>query len=167
MILNGSVGSKPTAQTALVIWSNASKKKIEQALHKLDAGAFKAVQSTSKRDNDTSNARHIVLALPHDVPTVQQLLLPLQAAGMRADLVDPTPVTTPNSRSWATVAGKSKRGGLAGKSQAGLSKAIAKAGRVDPIAKRVNGQCDYYTARLKCPRGAECRFVCYNGPAQP
>ena len=171
MILNGSVGAKPVAQTALVIYSNEGKKRIEKALDKLDAIAFKAVQSITKLDANTPAARHIVLALAHDVPTVRLLLVPLTAAGMRVDLQDRTP--TPSSASTWTqvVAGgpgknkKHKRGGLAGLAQAGLTNAIGKAGQAN--FKRVHGQCDYYSARLDCPRGAACKFTCYNGPGQP
>jgi hypothetical protein len=170
MILNGSVGSKPAAQTALVIYNNAGKKKIEKVLEKLDAAAFKAVQSITKLDTNTPDARHIVLAFAHDVPTVQRLLVPLVAAGMRVDLQDRAP--TPNASTWTQVpAGgpgrnkKHKRGGLAGRAQAGLTNAIGKAGQGN--TKRVHGQCDYYSARLDCPRDAACRFACYNGPGQP
>ena len=172
MILNGSVGAKPVAQTALVIYSNEGKKRIEKALDKLDAKAFKAVQSITKLDANTPAARHIVLALAHDVPTVQLLLVPLTAAGMRVDLQDRTP-TSSSAPTWTQVGGaggpgknkKHKRGGLAGLAQAGLTNAIGKAGQA-PF-KRVNGQCDYYSARLDCPREAACRFACYNGPGQP
>ena len=169
MILNGSVGGKPTAQTALVIWSNANKKKIEQALLKLDSAAFKPVQSIVKLDTDTPNARHIVRAFAQDVPTVQQLLVPLLAAGMRAELQDVSPTTSGSTQSWTQVSsggGKSKKASLASRAQAGLTKAISKAGK--GTMKRVHGQCDYYTAKLgTCPRGDTCRYACYNGPAEP
>ena len=154
MILNGSMGGKPTAQTALVIWSNANKKKIEQALLKLDT--------------DTPNARHIIRAFAHDVPTVQQLLVPLIAAGMRAELQDVSPNPSGSPRSWTQVAaggGKSKSVSLAKQSKAGLTNAISKAGTAN--FKRVHTQCDYYTASLPCHRGNKCWFACYNGPAKP
>ena len=170
MILNGSVGSKPVAQTAFVIYSNETKKRIEKALEKLDAAAFKAVQSITKLDTNTPDARHIVLALAHDVPTAQRLRVSLIAAGMRVDLQDRAP--TPSASTWTQVAAggpgrnkKHKRGGLAGRAQAGLTNAIGKAGRAN--SKRVHGQCDYYSADLRCPRDVACRFACYNGPGQP
>jgi hypothetical protein len=168
MILNGSMGGKPTAQTALVIWSNSNKKKIEQALLKLDADAFKPVQSIVKLDNDTPNARHIIRAFAHDVPTVQQLLVPLLAAGLRVELQDVSPNPSGSPRSWTQVAaggGKGKSVSLAKQAKAGLTNAISKAGTANP--KRVHTQCDYYTASLPCHRGNKCWFACYNGPAKP
>jgi hypothetical protein len=170
MILNGSAGGKPGVQPALVIWSNAKKNKIEQALRKLDAVAFKGVHSMTKMDTDTPNARFVVRAFAQDVPMVQQLLVHLIAAGMRAEFHDS--VTPSSSPSWAKVGNGNKSKGaknskLAGQAQAGLSKAIAKAGPAG-TGKRVHGQCDYYSAGLgECPRGAECRFACYNGPGKP
>jgi len=74
MILNGSAGGKPGVQPALVIWSDAGKKKIEQALRKLDAVAFKAVNSMTKMDASTPNARFIVFAFAQDVPMVSSCL---------------------------------------------------------------------------------------------
>jgi hypothetical protein len=162
MILNGSAGGKPTTQPALVIWSDAGKKKIEQALKTLDPVAFKAAQSISRLDAGTPNARHIVLAFAQDVPLVQQLLVPLIAAGMRAEFHDS--VSPPSGSSWSQVPTGAKKGKLAGQAQAGLSSAIAKAGKT---GKRVHGQCDYFSASLTCPRGPDCRFICYNGPGKP
>jgi hypothetical protein len=171
MILNGSAGGKPGVQTALVIWNDAKKKKIEQALAKLDAVAFKAVHSMTKLDSGTPNARFLVLAFAQDVPMVQQLLVHLIAAGMRAEFHDSH--TPSNPPSWAKVSAGSnkskaaKSSKLAGQAQAGLSTAIAKAGPAGTV-KRVHGQCDYYSAGLgACPRGADCRFACYNGPGKP
>jgi len=171
MILNGSAGGKPGVQTALVIWNDAKKKKIEQALAKLDADAFKAVHSMTKLDSGTPNARYLVLAFAQDVPMVQQLLVHLIAAGMRAEFHDSLAPSSPSP--WAKVgtgSGRSKaakNSKLAGQAQAGLSKAIAKAGPAGTV-KRVHGQCDYYSAGLgACPRGADCRFACYNGPGKP
>jgi hypothetical protein len=171
MILNGSAGGKPGIQTALVIWNDAKKKKIEQALGKLDAVAFKAVRSMTKLDSGTPNARFLVLAFAQDVPLVQQLLVHLTAAGMRAEFHDS--LASPNPSSWAKVSSSNNRSkaaknsNLAGQAQAGLSKAIAKAGTAGTV-QRVHGQCDYYSASVGvCPRGAECRFACYNGPGKP
>jgi hypothetical protein len=171
MILNGSAGGKPGVQTALVVWSDAKKKKIEQGLRTVDAGAFKAVHSLTKMDAGTPNARFHVLAFAQDVSMAQQLVVPLLAAGMRAEFHDS--VAPSNAPSWSTVpTGSSKtkaakNSKLAGQAQAGLSAAIAKAGLAGTV-KRVHGQCDYYSANLKtCPRGAECRFTCYNGPGKP
>ena len=170
MILNGSAGGKPGVQPALVIWSDDRKKKIEQALRKLDAVAFKAVNSMTKMDAGTPNSRFIVLAFAQDVAIVQQLLVPLIAAGMRAEFHDSVAPSNPSS--WAKVdtgsskskAAKSSK--LAGQAQAGLSTAIAKAGPAGTV-KRVHGQCDYFSAKLKCPRDSACRFTCYNGPGAP
>jgi hypothetical protein len=169
MILNGSAGGQSGAQTALVIWNNAGKKKMEQALRMVDAVAFKAVNSMTKMDAGTPNARFTVLAFPQNVALVQTLLLPLTAAGMRVEFYDP--IAPSSAPTWSTVpvgnkSKAAKKSKLAGQAQAGLSKAIAKAGPAD-IAKRVHGQCDYFSARLQCPRGADCRFVCYNGPGKP
>jgi hypothetical protein len=168
-ILNGLAGGKPGVQTALVIWNDAGKKRIEQALRTLDAVAFKAVHSMTKLDGGTPSARFNVYAFPKDVPLVQQLLVPLVAAGMRAEFHDSmAPSSAP---SWSTVAvGRkpkaSKSSKLAGQAQAGLSKAIGKAGPAGTM-KRVHGQCDYYSAKLDCHRGAACHFTCYNGPGAP
>jgi hypothetical protein len=170
MILNGSAGGKPGVQPALVIWSDAGKKKIEQALRKLDAVAFKSVNSMTKMDAGTTNARFIVHAFAQDVPMVQQLLVHLTAAGMRAEFHDSVAPSSPPS--WVKVSngsGKSKaakNSKLASQAQAGLSSAIAKAGPAG-TAKRVHGQCDYFSAKLKCPRDSTCRFTCYNGPGAP
>jgi hypothetical protein len=171
MILNGSAGGKPGVQTALVIWNDARKTKIEQALDKLDAAAFKAVHSLTKLDSGTPNARYLVHAFAQDVPMVQQLLVHLTAAGMRAEFHDS--LNPPSPSPWAKVGTGSskskaaKNSKLAGQAQAGLSKAIAKAGPAGTV-KRVRGQCDYYSAGVGvCPRGAECRFACYNGPGKP
>ena len=166
MILNGSAPVKPSLQTALVIWSNAGKKKIEQALKKVDAEAFKPIHSIIKTDGNTPNARHVVQAHAHNVPSVQALAIPLIAAGMRVDYTDTEP--QPNTTTWTQVVSGNKRKGnksaLAGRAQAGLTTAIAKTG---PAHKRVRGQCDYYGANTKCPRGATCHFACYNGPGKP
>lgn len=157
LILNGATDSNP-AQPAFAIWDNCNKKKVEQALRAVDANAFKLVHSINKVDSGTPNARHIVKALPRDVPTVQKkLMLPMVALGVRADDGSWTQVTSKKGR-------RGKRGGLAGRAQTGLSNALAKAGP-DTFA-RVNGQCDYYTKGTQCPRGASCRFACYNGPAK-
>jgi hypothetical protein len=170
LILNGPNGGKAGVQPALVIWTDSGKKKIEQALRKLDAGAFKVVQSITKVDADTPNSRFIVLAFAHDVAMVQTLHLPLAAAGMRVEFYDSVlPATAP---AWSTVATgnrpkAAKTSKLAGQAQAGLSKAIAKAGQSGTPAKRVHGQCDYYTNKLQCHRGSDCRFACYNGPGEP
>ena len=169
MILNGSAGGQSGTQTALIIWNDAGKKKMEQALRMVDAVAFKAVNSMTKMDADTPNARFTVLAFPQDVALVQTLLLPLTAAGMRVEFYDS--IAPSSAPTWSTVAvgnkSKKKKSKLAGQAQAGLSKAIAKAGPAD-IAKRVHGQCDFFSAHLgQCPWGADCRFVCYNGPGKP
>lgn len=169
MILNGSAGGKPGVQTPLVIWCEAGKKKIEQALKKLDTVAFKAVHSMTKLDAGNPNARFIVHAFAQDVPMVQQLLVPLVAAGMRAEFHDS--IAPSSAPAWSTVvAGNkpkaTKNSKLAGQAQAGLSKAIAKAGPAGTI-KRVRGQCDYFGAKLKCPRDSACHFTCYNGPGAP
>lgn len=169
MILNGPAGSKPGVQPALAIWSEAGKKKIEQALKKLDAVAFKAVHSLTKMDGGTPDARFVVQAFPQDVAVVQTLLLPLVAAGMRAEFYDPAAVSPSSAPSWSQVATgakpkAAKKSKLAGQAQAGLSTAIAKAGKT---GKRVHGQCDYFSASLTCPRGPDCRFICYNGPGKP
>jgi hypothetical protein len=170
-ILNGPAGGKPGVQPALVIWSDAGKKKIEQALRKLDAVAFKAVNSMTKIDAGTPNARFIVFAFAQDVPMVQQLLVHLQANGMSAEFHDS--VAPSNPPSWAKVnTGRGKSNAaknsskLATQAQAGLSTAIAKAGPAG-TAKRVHGQCDYFSAKLNCPRDSACRFTCYNGPGAP
>jgi hypothetical protein len=172
MILNGSAGGKPAVQPALVIWNNAGKKKIEQALRKLDPVAFAAAQSITRLDAGTPSARHIVNAFAQDVPLVQQLLIPLLAAGMSAEFHDRAPPAS--APSWSQVSAgnrpkAAKRGKLASQAQVGLSTAIAKAGQAGNAkpAKRVHGQCDYYSANLTCPRGAACRFTCYNGPGKP
>ena len=169
MILNGSAAGRPAVQPALVIWSGRKKQLIEQALHKLDAVAFKAVHSMTKTDAGTPDARFIVSAFPQDVAVVQQLLVPLVAAGMRAEFHDPT--IPSNASSWSTVGTSAntkttKKSKLAGQAQAGLSTVIAKAGQTGTpnSTKRVHGQCDYYSARLTCPRGSACGFTCYNGP---
>jgi hypothetical protein len=170
MILNGLTGGKPGVQPAFVIWSDANKKKIEQALRKLDAVAFKAVNSMTKMDAGTPNARFIVLAFAQDVPMAQQLKVHLTAAGMRAEFYDP--VAPPSPTPWSKVSiGSSKsraakNSKLATQAQAGLSTAIAKAGPAGTV-KRVHGQCDYFSAKLKCPRDSACRFTCYNGPGAP
>jgi hypothetical protein len=170
MILSGSAGGKPSVQPALFIWTEAGRKKIEQALRKLDAVAFKAVTSMTKMDAGTPNARFVLLAFAQDVPIVQQLLVPLIAAGMQAEYHDSVAPSHPPSWSQVTSGSNRSRGGknskLAGQAQAGLSKAIAKAGSAG-TAKRVHGQCDYFSTRIGCPRGADCRFVCYNGPGPP
>jgi hypothetical protein len=172
MILNGSAGGKPAVQPALVIWSDAGKKKIEQALHKLDSVAFAAVQSTTRLDAGTPNARHIVNAFAQDVPLVQQLLISLLAAGMQAEYHDHALPSSVSSWSRVPAGNKPKtvrKGKLAGQAQAGLSSAIAKAGQAGNAKppKRVHGQCDYFSASLTCPRGPDCRFTCYNGPGKP
>jgi hypothetical protein len=167
MILNGSAGGKPTVQPALVIWSDAGKKKIEQALQTLDSVAFAAVQSTTRLDAGTPNARHIVNAFAQDVPLVQQLLVSLLAAGMQAEYHDHALPSSASPWSQVPAGAKSKavkKSKLAGQAQAGLSTAIAKAGKT---GKRVHGQCDYFSASLTCPRGPDCRFTCYNGPGKP
>ena len=170
MILNGSAGGKPGVQTALVIWTDAGKKKMEQALRKLDAVAFKTVNSMTKIDAGTPNARFIVLAFAQDVPMAQQLVVPLTAAGMRAEYHDPVAPSSPASWSQVVTGSNKPKGAkkskLAGQAQTGLSTAIAKAGLAG-TAKRVHGQCDYFSAKLKCPRDSACRFTCYNGPGAP
>jgi hypothetical protein len=170
MILNGSAGGKPGVQPALVIWSNAGKKKIEQALRKLDAVAFKAVNCMTKMDAGTPNARFVVFAFAQDVPMVQQLQVHLTAAGMCADFHDSVAPSNPSS--WAKVgtgsskSNAAKNSKLAARAQAGLSTAIAKAGPAGTV-KRVHGQCDYFSAKLQCPRSSACHFTCYNGPGAP
>ena len=135
----------------------------------MDAAAFKGVHSMTKTDAGTPNARFTVLAVARDVALVQTLLLPLVAAGMRVEFYDPiVPSSTPT---WSTVvAGNKPKTGknskLAGQARAGLSKAIAKA-RPAGTAKRVNGQCDYFSAKLECPRASACWHTCYNGPGAP
>jgi hypothetical protein len=169
MILNGPAAGQTGVQPALVIWSDSGKRKIEQALRIVDAAAFKGVHSMTKMDAGTPNARFIVLAVARDVALVQTLLLPLVAAGMRVEFYDPTvPTSAPT---WSTVvAGNKPKTGtnskLAGQAQAGLSKAIAKA-RPTGAAKRVRGQCDYFSSKLKCPRASACWLTCYNGPGAP
>jgi len=165
MIISGSSAPKATAQQALVIWDNCTKKKMEQALKKIDANAFAAVRYSNRLDIGTPDARHILKALPHDVATVQRLRTTLKATGLRVEFTDPTPPTNPAA--FQSTKGR-KKSGLAQQSQAGLSEAIAKAGNPTAPPHRVHGQCDYYSANLKhCPRGADCRFACYNGPAKP
>jgi hypothetical protein len=170
MIINGSApAAAPGAQPVFVIWSNASKKKIEQALKQLDADSFKAVQSIKKVDTGTPNAHHVVRALAQDVSAAQQLMTLLLAHGMRAERYDPAShiaTTTASSGVFQQAKGNKgkSQGGLAGKSQAGLSAAIAKTSQTPP--QRVNGQCDYYSANQQCWRGDGCRFSCYNGPAK-
>ena len=84
---------------------------------------------------------------------------------MRAEFHDSAAPS--NASTWSQVA-SGKKSKLAGQAQAGLSKAIAKAGQADNPAKRVHGQCDYFSAKLDiCPRGATCHFTCYNGPGKP
>ena len=169
MILNGSAGGKPGVQTALVIWNDAKKIKIEQALEKLDAAAFKVVHSLTKLDSGTPNARYLVQAFAQDVPMVQQLLVHLTAAGMRAEFHDSLAPSSPSpwAKAGSSKSKATKNSKLAEQAQAGLSKAIAKAGLAG-TGKRVHGQCDYYSAGLGvCPRGADCRFACYNGPGKP
>ena len=169
MILNGPAAGQTGVQPALVIWSDSGKRKIEQALRIVDAAAFKGVHSMTKTDAGTPNARFTVLAVARDVALVQTLLLPLVAAGMRVEFYDPiVPSSTPT---WSTVvAGNKPKTGknskLAGQARAGLSKAIAKA-RPAGTAKRVNGQCDYFSAKLECPRASACWHTCYNGPGAP
>ena len=84
--------------------------------------------------------------------------IPLVAAGMRADLYDPSAAA--GTGLWNTVTRKTKNK-KAGAPQAGLSTTIAKAGKATPQKR---GQCDYYGANLQCPRGQACEFTCYNGP---
>ena len=170
MIINGVTAAKTGAQPVFIIWSDAKKKKIEQALTKLDASSFKAVQSISKVDSGTPNAHHVVRALPQNVPCAQQLMTLLVAHGMQAEVFDPTShislaTASPGGFQQAKSNKGKPQGGLAGKAQAGLSTAIAKAGQAPP--NRVYNQCDYYSASLgMCPRGDGCRFTCYNGPAK-
>jgi hypothetical protein len=137
MIINGPSAAKTGAQPVFVIWSDATKKKIEQALNKLDSDSFKAVQSISKVDSGTDNAHHVVRALPQNVPAAQQLMTLLVAHGMQAEAFDPTCHTTVTAASSGgfqqASRNKGKRqGGLAGKSQAGLTASIAKAGQPPP-----------------------------------
>ena len=169
MIINGSSAPKTGAQPVFIIWSDDSKKKIEKALNELDSDSFKAVQSTSKVDSGTDNAHHVVRALPQNAPAAQQLMTLLVAHGMQAEAFDPschTTVTAPSSGGFQQASrNKGKhQPGLAGKSKAGLSASIAKAGHSP--SNRVQGQCDYYSADLHCWRGDDCRFACYNGPAK-
>lgn len=169
MILNGPAAGQAGVQPALVIWGDSGKKKIEQALRIVDSAAFKGVHSMTKMDAGTSNARFIVLAFARDVAVVQTLLLPLAAAGMRVEFYDSVAPSSPPAWSTVAVGNKpktSKNSKLAGQAQAGLSKAIAKAGPAG-TTKRVHGQCDYFSAKLKCPRDSACRFTCYNGPGEP
>jgi len=169
MILNGPATGQAGVQPALVIWGDSGKKKIEQALRIVDSAAFKGVHSMTKMDAGTSNARFIVLAFARDVAVVQTLLLPLAAAGMRVEFYDSVAPSSPPAWSTVAVGNKpktSKNSKLAGQAQAGLSKAIAKAGPAG-TTKRVHGQCDYFSAKLKCPRDSACRFTCYNGPGEP
>ena len=135
------------------------------------AVAFKAVHAMTKLDSGTPNARFLVLAFAQDVPMVQQLLVHLIAAGMRAEFHDS--LASPSPSSWAKVSTSNNRSkaaknsNLAGQAQAGLSKAILKTGPAGTV-KRVHCQCDYYSAGPGvCPRGTDCRFACYNGPAKP
>jgi hypothetical protein len=169
MIIDGSAAAKPGAQPVFVIWSDAQKKKIEQVLKKLNPMSFKVVQSIVKVDPGTPNAHHVVRALAQDVPTVQRLVTHLLANGVNAVFYDPTlHMTMPAANSGGFQQVKNNKGkprGLAGKSQKGLTTAIGKAGQPPP--HRVNGQCDYYSAQVgTCPRGDDCRFACYNGPAK-
>jgi len=89
---------------------------------------------------------------------------------MRAEFHDS--VAPSNPPSWAKVgtgsskSNAAKNSKLAAQAQAGLSTAIAKAGPAGTV-KRVHGQCDYFSAKLKCPRDSACRFTCYNGPGAP
>ena len=136
----------------------------------MDQKSFQAVHSIEKIDSNTPDSRYIVKALPHNVPTVQRLLLLLTSIGVKAEAWNPSAPSqaSPNTNpaAFQMVQGKKakKKGGLAAQSQAGLSASIAKAGQAP--AHRVHGQCDYFGANLPCPRGDECRFTCYNGPRQ-
>jgi hypothetical protein len=172
MILNGSAqAAAPGAQPVFIIWSDAAKKRIEQALKTLDVEAFKAVQSISKVDSGTSNAHHVVRALAQNVPAAQQLMTLLIAHGMQAERYDPgshtaMAATSPGGFQQVKSNKGKSQGGLAGRAQAGLTAAIAKAGPLQAPHTRVRGQCDFYSAGTgKCPR-ADCRFACYNGPAK-
>jgi hypothetical protein len=131
------------AQAQLTLHSRQQVEALEAQLQaKMDAVAFKAVHSMTKLDSGTPNARYLVLAFAHDVPMVQQLLVHLTAAGMRAEFHDSVAPSSPSP--WAKVGTGSskskaaKNSKLAGQAQAALSKAIAKAGPAGTV-KRVHG----------------------------
>jgi hypothetical protein len=161
MIISGSLESTPPDQPVLLIWSDAGKKKMDQALRKIDAEASKCISKIVRVDAGTAKARHVLHAKANNVITVQSLRVHLIANGLRAELYDPRAAT---GQSW-TLVNRRTKSKKANAAQAGLSDAIAKAGNATSGRKRVNGQCDYYTNNLgKCPRGQTCSFTCYNGP---
>ena len=123
MIINGSLGNTPPAQPVLLIWSDASKKKINQALRKIDADAFNSISKIVRVDAGTAKARHIVHAKANSVATVQAMQVLLMAAGLRTELYDPG-AAAGSPWTLVTCKNKSKKANAA----QGLSSAMAKAG---------------------------------------
>ena len=165
LILGGAAPPSPSPQPALAIKSTESKKRIKRALCELLPDVAKLITHVSTLDGGKPTSRHVVYTMPQHVPEVRHLITHLEAFGIQVE--DATSGVSPvDTDGFTQVIRKRKKSGpLALKSAAGLSDAIARAGKQPRNPKRVKGQCDYYTAKLQCHRGSDCKFACYNGPA--